>query len=253
MGISIGSFKLVSRRADRYMPIYALPREHLFPDPRLADPSGLIAVGGDLDPARILLAYRIGIFPWFSRGQPIYWWSPDPRTVLWPDDLKIPRSLAKRIRQGRFRLSMDEAFAEVIDACSRTPRPGQDGTWITPKMKRSYVELHASGHAHSIEAWDGDMLVGGLYGVAIGSVFAGESMFAHAPDASKVAFACFVRQFQRWGGTCIDCQMTTAHLARFGATEIPRSAYLAALAHGRDRTIGPPRWSFDGDFVCDGR
>ncbi len=235
------------------MPVFRLPGEHIFPDPRLADPSGLLAVGGDLHPRRVAIAYYMGIFPWFSEGEPICWWSPDPRAVLWPADLHIPRSLGKRIRQGRYTLTMDQAFDEVVEACARVPRPGQSSTWITPAMRRSYGALHRAGLAHSVEAWQDGALVGGLYGVAVGSVFSGESMFARAPDASKVAFACFVRQFQRWGGTCIDCQMRTEHLARFGAVTIPRSAYLEALETGRDRSIGPEQWRFDDDFVCDGR
>lgn len=235
------------------MPVYRLPSQHVFPDPRLADPSGLLAVGGDLHPARVLLAYRSGIFPWFSEGQPFYWWSPEPRTVLLPEELRIARSLGKRVRQRRFELTMDRAFPRVLDACSRTPRPSQDGTWITPAMQRTYNELHRLGHAHSVEAWQDGRLVGGLYGVAMGGVFSGESMFAHAPDASKVAFVCFVRQFQRWGGMCIDCQMTTEHLARFGAREIPRDDYLALLETNVDRPLPTFPWAFDEDFVCDGR
>jgi leucyl/phenylalanyl-tRNA--protein transferase len=236
------------------MPIFRIPTDHLFPDPRLAErPSGLLGVGGDLHPARIHLAYRHGIFPWFSRGQPIYWWSPDPRMVLYPEELQIGRSLGKRIRQGRYRITLDQAFDAVIEACSRTPRPDQDGTWITPGMKDAYVALHDAGIAHSVEAWQDDELVGGLYGVAVGSVFAGESMFAHASDASKVAFATFVEQFRRWGGTLIDCQMHTPHLERFGARLIDRSAYLDHLASDRDRSIATSPWRFDVDFAFDGR
>ena len=235
------------------MPVYRLPREHLFPDPRLADPSGLLAVGGDLHPQRVLLAYRLGVFPWFSEGQPFYWWSPDPRTVLLPEELHIPRSLGKRIRQGRFEITLDQAFPAVLDACSRTPRPGQDGTWITPAMQRTYNELHRLGHAHSVEAWQDGHLVGGLYGVCFGSVFSGESMFAHVSDASKVAFVTFVRQFQRWGGSCIDCQMTTDHLARFGAREIPREQYLEHLETALGTPLPVGRWSFDEDGTFDGR
>lgn len=235
------------------MPVFRIPDQHLFPDPRLAEPSGILGVGGDLHPARVLLAYHMGIFPWFSAGQPIYWWSPDPRMVLYPEELRIRRSLGKRIRQGRYTLTLDQAFEDVIDACGRTPRPGQDGTWITPAMKEAYCALFDAGHAHSVEAWQDGVLVGGLYGVTIGRVFAGESMFAHAPDASKIAFACFVRQFQRWGGTCIDCQMHTDHLEQFGARLVPRSAYIEELERSRDHTMGGKRWSFDEDFVCDGR
>ena len=235
------------------MPVYRIPRDHIFPDPRMADPSGLLGVGGDLHPQRVMLAYRLGIFPWFNEGDPILWHAPDPRVVLYPDELSVPRSLGKRIRQGRYEVTMNQAFDDVIRACSRVPRPGQDGTWITRGMERTYRALHQAGLAHSVEAWSEGKLVGGLYGVAIGDVFAGESMFANAADASKVAFVHFVRQFQRWGGRLIDCQVQTAHLERFGARPISREAYMQALAEGRDRVLHSPPWTFDDDFECDGR
>lgn len=235
------------------MPVYRIPRQHLFPDPRDADPSGLLGVGGDLDPDRILLAYHLGIFPWFSEGQPILWWSPDPRLVLDPPDLRVPRSLGKRIRQQRYRITFDLAFSEVIGRCRNTRRPGQPGTWITDGMQRAYEALHARGHAHSVEAWDGDALVGGLYGVAVGALFAGESMFADAPDASKVAFVHAVRQLERWGCPRIDCQVHTEHLERFGAVEISRDRYLDELAVFASGSLPTGRWRFDDDFVCDGR
>lgn len=232
--------------------IFRIPREHVFPDPEQADPNGLLGVGGDLHPGRVLLAYQLGIFPWFSEGQPILWWSPDPRFVLRTADLSVPRSLAKRIRQRPYRITMDTAFARVVEACARAPRRGQDGTWITDGMRACYLRLHDAGFAHSIEAWEDDALVGGLYGVAIGRLFAGESMFASRPDASKIAFVHAVRQLVRWGFPLIDSQVHTAHLERFGAREIPRTTYLAELpalvgAEGR-----PGRWSFDSDFSCDG-
>ncbi|MCB9679710.1 MAG: leucyl/phenylalanyl-tRNA--protein transferase [Alphaproteobacteria bacterium] len=235
------------------MPIYRIPQQHVFPDPELADPNGLLGVGGDLDPARVLLAYHLGIFPWFSRGQPILWWSPDPRLVLEPSALQIQRSLGKRIRQQPYRITMDLAFSEVIEQCGRVPRPGQDGTWITPGMLRAYQQLFEAGFAHSVEAWEGDTLVGGLYGVSVGSLFAGESMFALRPDASKIAFVHFVRQFERWGGELVDCQVQTEHLARFGAVEIPRADYLARLRECASKPARPAPWQFDDDFVCDGR
>jgi leucyl/phenylalanyl-tRNA---protein transferase len=226
--------------------IFRIPDAHVFPDPSRADPSGLLGVGGDLDPERLLLAYRMGIFPWYSDPEgPILWWSPDPRTVLWTTHLQVPRSLAKRIRRQPYRLTLDRAFEEVVDRCARVPRPGQDGTWITPEMRAAYVRLHALGHAHSVEAWEGDALVGGLYGVAVGRLFAGESMFADRPDASKIAFVHFVRQLAAWDVPLVDSQVHTAHLERFGAVEIPRSEYLAccrALASEPSR-LGP--WSFD--------
>lgn len=235
------------------MPVYRIPREHVFPDPRLADPSGLLGVGGDLHPARVLLAYRMGIFPWFNEGDPILWHCPDPRVVLYPEEMHVPRSLGKRIRQERYRITMNQAFDQVIRACSETYRPGQGGTWITRGMERTYRALHQADLAHSIEAWEGEQLVGGLYGVSIGDVFAGESMFARAPDASKVAFVHFVRQFQRWGGRLIDCQVQTEHLKRFGARPISRDAYLQALVDGRDRMLHSGPWTFDDDFATDGR
>ena len=235
------------------MPVFRIPADHVFPDPNLADPSGLLGVGGDLDPARVLLAYHLGIFPWFSEGDPYYWWSPDPRVVLDPQTLKVPRSLGKRIRQGRFHVTLDRAFAQVIGHCAAVSRPGQPGTWITPEMERTYLAMHRAGYAHSVEAWEGEALVGGLYGVAVGHLFAGESMFALASDASKVAFVHFVRQWQRWGGQWIDCQMHTDHLARFGAFEVSRHDYLAQLAVLRSQPMRIGTWSFDDDFECDGR
>jgi leucyl/phenylalanyl-tRNA--protein transferase len=232
--------------------IFRIPARHVFPDPALADPSGLLGVGGDLDPDRLLLAYRSGIFPWYSEGQPILWWSPDPRFVLRVDELEVGRSLGKRIRQGRYRITMDRAFEEVIARCGRVPRAGQDGTWITRDILAAYVSLHALGYAHSVEAWSGDDLVGGLYGVAVGRLYSGESMFADAPDASKVAFVHLVRQLTRWGFPLVDCQVHTNHLRRFGAVEIDRASYLESCAElsvlpGR---VGP--WSFDEEFVCEG-
>lgn len=231
------------------MPVYRIPDdEHLFPRADLADPEGLLGVGGDLHPDRVLLAYNLGIFPWYSRGQPILWWSPDPRMVLWVDDLHVPRSLGKIIRRGDYAITADRAFADVIDACAGAKRPSQPGTWITADMRAAYVALHERGYAHSIEAWQDGALVGGLYGVAVGRVFCGESMFARAPDASKVAFVTLVRQLKRWDVPLVDCQMHTAHLERFGAKEIPRADYLSALdaLRGQGRPPGP--WTLDPDL-----
>lgn len=232
--------------------IRPIPREHRFPDPNTADPSGLLAYGGDLDPARLLLAYRAGIFPWYVRGQPILWWSPDPRTVLFTEELVVQRSLAKRVRQRRFNITLDRAFPQVIRECAKVPRPGQRGTWITGEMIDAYAHLHALGFAHSVEAWDGDALVGGLYGVAVGRLYAGESMFAHAPDASKIAFVHLTRQLARWGFPLIDCQVHTDHLERFGAREIPRADYLGHCSVLCNQPGRPGPWSFDDGFVCDG-
>ena len=170
------------------MPIFRLPREVVFPDPSLAEPDGLLAVGGDLSPERLLRAYAEGIFPWFNEGSPILWWSPDPRLVLFPDELHVSSSLARTLRRGRYRVTADQAFGRVIRACSWTERPGQDGTWITDEMIAAYEELHRLGFAHSFEAWSGETLAGGLYGVSLGGAFFGESMFSERADASKAAF-----------------------------------------------------------------
>ncbi|WP_242395752.1 leucyl/phenylalanyl-tRNA--protein transferase [Anaeromyxobacter oryzisoli] len=211
------------------MPIYRLPREPVFPDPSDAEPDGLLAVGGDLSPERLLTAYAEGIFPWFSEGSPILWWSPDPRLVLDPPTLHVPRSLARTIRHARYRVTADTAFAEVIRRCADRTRPGQDGTWITPDMIAAYERLHRLGFAHSFEAWDAEGLAGGLYGVSLGAAFFGESMFADRPDASKVAFVTSVEFLHRSGIGLVDCQVRTDHLVRFGAQEIPRAGFLARL------------------------
>ncbi len=228
------------------LPIFRIPDQHLFPDPELAEPSGLLGVGGDLDPDRVELAYRMGIFPWYSRGEPILWWSPDPRMVMAPSELRIGRSLKKRVRRGDYAITMDRAFADVIAECGSKPRPGQSGTWITPQMRTAYVELHHRGIAHSVEAWKEGELVGGLYGISLGKLFAGESMFAHASDASKVAYVHLVRQLERWDMSLVDCQVHTDHLARFGAREIPRRDYLHALRQALAHPTRRGPWDFDG-------
>lgn len=196
----------------------------------LVEPNGLLAAGGDLSVPRLVSAYRRGIFPWFSAGQPILWWSPDPRMVLHVADFNVSRSLRKRVRAADFEIRVDTAFGDVIDACARTPRAGQGGTWITPAMVEAYGRLHHAGYAHSVESWREGRLVGGLYGVALGRVFFGESMFAHEDDASKVALVALVALLQRLDVPLIDCQQETAHLARFGARPIARSAFAARLA-----------------------
>jgi len=201
-----------------------------FPDVSLAlrEPDGLLAVGGDLTPDRILSAYRRGIFPWYSDKQPILWWSPDPRTVLFPARLKVSRSLRKTLRQARLRVTMDQAFRAVIAACA-APRPGSSGTWITRAMSDAYSALHETGCAHSVECWLENRLVGGLYGVSTGRVFFGESMFSRVPDASKVAFAWLVRQLKAWDIGLVDCQVYSAHLASLGAEQIPRADFIKYL------------------------
>jgi leucyl/phenylalanyl-tRNA---protein transferase len=222
------------------------------PDPEQADARGLVAVGGDLRSGRLIEAYRRGIFPWYSEGLPILWHSPDPRFVLDPKHLQVNRSLRKSLRRNPYRLTLDTAFLEVVQHCSEMPRPGQDGTWITNDMIDAYDRLFALGHAHSVEAWLDDRLVGGVYGVAVGAVFCGESMFALAPDASKIAFVKLIRQLLRWGFALVDCQVYTEHLARFGAVEWSRARFLAKLATLRDRKLPTPRpWAFDDDVPDD--
>lgn len=226
------------------MPVFLLDDRLTFPPVRYAE-GGLLAVGGDLRPERLLLAYSLGIFPWYEEGQPILWHSPDPRMVLLADSLRVPRSLRKTIRKGVYRVTLDTAFRQVIESCASAPRPRQRGTWITPEMKEAYTELHRRGFAHSVEAWRGERLAGGLYGVSLGAVFFGESMFARAPDASKAAFVTLVEQLRIWGITLIDCQVHTPHLARFGAAELSRRQYLAALKKALARPTRRGHWRFD--------
>jgi len=192
------------------------------------DPNGLLAAGGDLSVARLKSAYGQGIFPWFNEDQPILWWSPDPRMVLFPRELKISRSLRKTLRSERFEVRADTAFREVILGC-RMPRESQHGTWIGPRMVEAYCALHHAGFAHSVEAWLDGKLAGGLYGIALGRAFFGESMFTRVTDASKVALASLVRQLELWDFGLVDCQMNTPHLASFGAREIPRAEFTRRL------------------------
>jgi leucyl/phenylalanyl-tRNA--protein transferase len=208
------------------MPLFRLPDEVVFPSPELAEEDGLLAVGGDLSLERLLLAYSMGIFPWYSDDSPILWWSPDPRLVLFPEDLKVSRSLRQTIKKGTYRITFDNAFEEVIRGCAESRRKDEDGTWITEEMIRAYCRLHEEGHAHSVESWAGSELAGGLYGVALGGVFYGESMFARKSDASKVAFVELVEQLIQWKFRIIDCQVTTRHLISLGAKEIPRADFL---------------------------
>lgn len=223
-----------------------LDSEDPFPpvDNAMREPNGLLAAGGDLSPARLLDAYRRGIFPWFGDEDPLLWWSPDPRMVLFVDELRVSRSLRKAIRSGRFTVTADRAFSAVMSGCAE-PRADQDGTWITTEMRAAYARLAAMGYAHSVEAWAGGDLVGGLYGVAIGRVYFGESMFARVTDASKVAFVTLVRQLQLWGFRLIDCQMPTAHLASLGAREIPRREFLAEVERAVLKPAIPSPWTLE--------
>lgn len=255
---------------------FLLGEQIAFPPPRLASDEGLLGVGGDLSPPRLLTAYATGIFPWFNDDSPILWWSPDPRFILWPEDIHIGRSLRQRVRSGRFEVRLDTAFADVIQACAEVrraePAPELDdsdaahfdddasgdvyddgiededdgsGTWITADMEEAYTRLHALGFAHSAESWRDGELVGGLYGVSLGSCFFGESMFFLEPDASKVAFAVLLHQLVRWGFTMIDCQMPTEHLRRFGARDVPRADFLRALDQGVRAPTRRGRWTLE--------
>jgi leucyl/phenylalanyl-tRNA---protein transferase len=229
------------------MTIYRLFDDPVFPDPAEADPDGLLAIGGDLSPERLVAAYAGGIFPWYSERSPILWWSPDPRLVLEPARLHVPTSLKRVLNSNRYRFSLDAAFGQVIRACARTPRPGQRGTWIVPEMIDAYERLHALGLAHSSEVWRGERLAGGIYGVALGSVFFGESMFFAEKDASKAALVLLVRWLAGRGCTLIDCQQTTAHMLRFGALEISRKEFLKRVAGGLASPALAGRWTPGGE------
>lgn len=214
----------------------------------LRDPDGLLALGGDLSPQRLLNAYRQGIFPWYSAGQPILWWSPNPRMVLQPTALKLSRSLRKTLRKASFAITLDLAFDAVLAACAE-PRSDGHGTWLSTDMRRAYGTLHSLGYAHSVEAWQDDQLVGGLYGVALGRVFFGESMFTRVTDASKVAFAHLVRQLARWDFELIDCQVHTAHLASLGAKTMDRTSFIAQLDRLAVVPTNPQPWRFDPELL----
>lgn len=200
-----------------------------FPNVEEADKDGLLAVGGDLSPERLMLAYRNGIFPWFNEDSLILWWSPDPRMVLFPEKVKISSSMQKVLRSGKFRLSWNTQFEKVIDACAVIKRKDQGGTWITPEMKKAYINLHQQGVAKSIEVWEGELLVGGLYGIDLGHVFCGESMFSKSSNASKFAFIHLAKTLQEQNYKLIDCQVYTAHLESLGAEEIPRKDFVEML------------------------
>jgi leucyl/phenylalanyl-tRNA---protein transferase len=227
------------------MPIFRLVDEPVFPPPDYADPSGLLAVGGDLSNERLLEAYRVGIFPWYSDDQPILWWSPDPRLVLDLKDFKISRSLRKTLKKEVFQVTFDRAFEEVIQACAVVPRAAQNGTWITEEMREAYINLHGLGYAHSVESWFGGKLAGGLYGVSLGKSFFGESMFHVKTDASKVALATLVEKLKSWDFHFIDSQMTTEHMVRLGAKELPRRIFLKRLQSALRHPTRRGRWRID--------
>ena len=231
-----------------------LPITLLSPDPAAAfppvqralrEPDGLLAAGGDLSPTRLLNAYRNGIFPWFSEGQPIFWWSPDPRMVFDTASFRLPSRFRRQLQASTWTLRSDTAFAQVISRCASAARPGQDGTWITPDMVAAYVQLHRLGHAHSIEVFAGEVLVGGIYGVAIGRMFFGESMFSAEPGGSKVALAGLMRLLRRWRWPLVDAQVENAHLVSLGARRMPREQFLLRvqeLTSGEGRTGCWSQW-----------
>jgi leucyl/phenylalanyl-tRNA---protein transferase len=214
----------------------------------LEEPNGLLAAGADLSLPRLIEAYENGIFPWYSDGQPLLWWSPDPRMVLLPGELEIPRSLRKRLARRDYEVTADTAFEEVIRGCAE-PRRGHDGTWITEEMISAYVRLHRAGHAHSVETWIGGRLAGGLYGIALGRMYYGESMFTRVPDASKIALIHLVRHLERSTFGMIDCQMATAHLARFGAREIPRARFTRKVRELVNYPRTARTWCLDDDLL----
>ena len=213
------------------MALFALGKELVFPPVSLSEPDGLLAMGGDLSTARLLLAYRQGIFPWFDGDTPL-WWCPDPRFVLFPEELKISKSMKQLFRNGSFEFSVDQAFPEVIEQCKTSSRKDQAGTWITPAVKEAYINLHGLGYAHSAEAWQNGELAGGCYGIRIGNVFFGESMFSKVSNASKFAFLSYAQQLKEEGVTLIDCQVYTPHLESLGAQMIPREQFIRLLKEG---------------------
>ena len=237
--------------------MFVLPADSVnfqFPPVDLASPEGLLAIGGDLRSERLLAAYRAGVFPWYNMGQPILWWSPDPRAVLFLDKLKVSRSLSKTLRKGKFKVTLDTRFREVIQACSGE-RKNQEtpGTWIHPEMIEAYCELHQQGYAHSVEAWYNTTLVGGLYGVSLGGGFFGESMFSRVSDASKVALVHLVHQLQRWEFDFVDAQISSAHMTRLGAEQVRRSDFMKMLAKSLEKPTRQNIWKFDDDLEITAR
>ncbi|MDX1940775.1 MAG: leucyl/phenylalanyl-tRNA--protein transferase [Saprospiraceae bacterium] len=228
------------------MPVFRLPDDELvFPHPDLADPNGILAVGGDLSSERILLAYEWGIFPWFNPGEPILWWSPDPRFVLFPDELKVSKSMRPYFNQRKFEVSFDERFEDVIRSCQMQKRDGQmGGTWITENMVEAYCQLHELGYAHSVEVWKGEELVGGLYGISLGKIFFGESMFAKESNASKFGFIKLIQQLKKNDFQLIDCQQQTRHLGSLGARAIDRKVFLEYLQKNQNEETLTGKWTY---------
>ncbi|MEC7617245.1 MAG: leucyl/phenylalanyl-tRNA--protein transferase [Bacteroidota bacterium] len=210
--------------------MYRLTDALLFPSPEQASDEGIVAVGGDLKPERVMLAYRKGIFPWFESDDFLLWWSPDPRMVLFPDQVKISKSMRSVLRKKQFEVTFNNAFDDVVEACAKVKRFGQNGTWITPGLMEVYSTLHTQGHAHSVEVWEEGVLVGGLYGIDLGTVFCGESMFSKANNASKVALISLAKELKKNKYKLIDCQVPTQHLASMGAESIPRAEFLTYLS-----------------------
>jgi leucyl/phenylalanyl-tRNA--protein transferase len=225
------------------MPVFLLSENVAFPPAHFATAEGLLAVGGDLSQERLLSAYRKGIFPWYADNEPILWWSPDPRLILYPDELHVSRTLNKVLRKNIFTVTVDSAFEDVITACAKTRTQNEEGTWIVDDIQAAYCQLHGAGYAHSVETWLNGHLVGGLYGVSLGRCFFGESMFSNASNASSVALVALARHLMTLSFDFIDCQVTTAHLMRFGAREIPRSQFLKELRKALAGTTLKGRWS----------
>jgi leucyl/phenylalanyl-tRNA--protein transferase len=224
------------------MPVFQLTDKLTFPPAELAEKNGLLAIGGDLSPERLLLAYRNGIFPWYSEGDPILWWSPSPRLVIFPNEFKIPKRLSRLMRQKSFTVTMDLAFRQIITACARTDNRQEKGTWITYDMLEAYCTLHDMGYAHSVECWLDSELAGGLYGISLGGIFFGESMFSKQPNSSKIALVHLMQKLQEWNFDLIDCQMRTEHLMQFGAREIPGNHFQKLLGNNIARPDQKGKW-----------
>lgn len=230
---------------DLRMPVFRLNHENIFPPPHLAEENGLLAIGGDLSPERLVAGYRAGIFPWYSQGDPILWWFTSPRLVIYPEEFRIPRRLKRDIRKHVYSISLDKSFEQVIKACAESRTQNDEGTWITEDMQEAYCTLHTRGYAHSVECWDGEELAGGLYGIALDRVFFGESMFTHRSNASKFALAALVETLTTKGFRLIDCQMTTNHLLQFGAREISGDKFSTHLQTFISTTSPDGAWNND--------